>query len=75
MNPTVKLILLALIGATLAGCADNGAHTTASQERIPATYGVQGRDLGRGGATSGNVSSLDPNGNSLDQSVARPTQF
>jgi hypothetical protein len=52
--------------AGLAGCAsERGGGTAALEETSP----VQGRDLGRGGATSGGLSSLDWSGNAADYSV------
>jgi len=50
----------------MAGCATgNGGGTAAMDESSQ----VKGRDLGRGGATSGGVSSLDPSGNAADYSI------
>ena len=54
--------------AMLGGCANapgGGGGTAALPESGP----VQGRDLGRGGATAGGVSSLNPSGNAADYSV------
>jgi len=66
----MKMVSLALLIAGmsgLAGCASRPAGGgTAS---IRSTSSVQGRDLGRGGATSGGISSLDPSGNAADWSV------
>lgn len=63
-----KLILgLALaIAGMMAGCATNGPGGTAA---LNTSGRVQGRDLGRGGATPGGISSVDPSGNAADYSV------
>ena len=53
------------LALTLAGCAGNRQGTLGLDERGR----VQGRDLGRGGATSGGLSSVDPSGNAADYSV------
>ncbi len=62
--------------ACLAGCATapGGSGGTAA---LNESSGVQGRDLGRGGATSGGLSSLDRSGNAADYSVydARQMQW
>jgi hypothetical protein len=50
----------------LAGCATSGGGGTAA---LNDTGRVQGRDLGRGGATSGGISSLEQSGNAADYSV------
>jgi hypothetical protein len=52
----------------LSGCASSagGSGGTAALHDSSA---VQGRDLGRGGATSGGLSSLDRSGNAADYSV------
>jgi hypothetical protein len=62
----VRPIALALAIAGLAGCATGHGGGTAA---LPDSGAVQGRDLGRGGATSGGLSSLDPGDNSADFSV------
>jgi hypothetical protein len=62
-------LALAIAGvAGLAGCASapGGSGGTAALNESSA---VQGRDLGRGGATSGGMSSLDRSGNAADYSV------
>jgi hypothetical protein len=54
--------------AGFSGCATSpggSGGTAALNESSP----VQGRDLGRGGATSGGISSVDMAGNSADYSV------
>ena len=56
--------LLAMAG--LAGCASSTGGGTASLNN---TGSVQGRDLGRGGATSGGLSSVGHGDNSADMSV------
>jgi len=58
------IALLAMAG--LAGCASSSGGGTASLNN---SGSVQGRDLGRGGATSGGLSSLDRGDNSADLSV------
>ena len=58
------IALLAMAG--LAGCASSSGGGTASLNN---SGSVQGRDLGRGGATSGGLSSLDRGDNSSDLSV------
>ena len=66
--------MIAGIAAFMAGCANGrvaekpekpGGGTAGLTEESP----VQGRDLGRGGATSGGISSLDPTGNAADRSI------
>ena len=66
-NIAAKAVAIALITGLATGCASSGTSggTAALDESSP----VQGRDLGRGGATSGGNSSLDPSGNSADWSV------
>jgi hypothetical protein len=54
--------------AALAGCA-TGPRSSGGTAALNESSGVQGRDLGRGGATSGGVSSLDRSGNAADYSV------
>jgi hypothetical protein len=54
------------VTVALAGCATNGSGGTAA---LNDTGRVQGRDLGRGGATSGGISSLEQSGNAADYSV------
>ena len=51
----------------MTGCADTqySGGTVAIQNYSP----VQGRDWGRGGATAGGISSLEPGGNAADWSV------
>lgn len=63
-----RAIAIAVIAGLAAGCASgpSGSGGTAS---LPDSGTVQGRDLGRGGATSGGISSLDPSGNAADYSV------
>jgi hypothetical protein len=68
-----KSAALILITAALpwltTGCATtpaSGGGTAAIQED---PYSPSGRDLGRGGATSSGLSSLDPTGNAQDLSV------
>ena len=59
----------AIIGiGGLGGCASSqgGSGGTAA---LNESSSVQGRDLGRGGATSGGLSSLDRSGNAADYSV------
>jgi len=53
----------AIVG--LAGCATPGGGTA----KLDESGAVQGRDLGRGGATSGGVSSLDGGNNAADYSI------
>jgi hypothetical protein len=55
------------IAISFCGCATPppGGGGTAELEHSD----VQGRDLGRGGATSGGVSSIDPAGNAADYSI------
>jgi hypothetical protein len=52
--------------AVLGGCAGGTGRGTASLQE---SSSVQGRDLGRGGATSGGLSSMDRSGNAADMSV------
>ena len=60
-------LALAVAGVgMLAGCASVTGGGTAA---LPDSSGVQGRDLGRGGATTGGVSSLSGGGNAADWSV------
>ena len=54
------------VAGMLMGCATNGPGGTAA---LSGSGRVQGRDWGRGGATSGGVSSVDPSGNAADYSV------
>ncbi len=63
------LRIAAIAGITvLGGCANlpRGSGGTAA---LHESSEVQGRDLGRGGATSGGISSLDPSGNAADYSI------
>jgi len=62
----VRAIGVALAIGGLAGCASGPGGGTAA---LPESGAVQGRDLGRGGATAGGLSSLDPGDNSADFSV------
>ena len=64
---TIKAFATAIIAGTIAGCAssDHSGGTAALDMSAP----VQGRDLGRGGATTGGNSSLDTSGNAADWSV------
>jgi hypothetical protein len=63
---TAAVLLALLATAGLAGCASGtGGGTASLQESGPA----QGKDLGRGGATTGGVSSLDRGNNASDLSV------
>ena len=70
---SVALKVAALVGIAIftAGCASGpgtpGAGGTAALPDNP--NAVQGRDLGRGGGTSGPLSSVDPGGNAADWSV------
>jgi hypothetical protein len=61
-------LVAAIIGGLMGGCASEskGSGGTASLTKYG---GVEGRDWGRGGATSGSISSLDPSGNAADWSV------
>jgi hypothetical protein len=63
---TAAVLLALLATAGLAGCASKTGGGTASLQESGA---VQGRDLGRGGATSGGVSSLDRGNNASDLSI------
>jgi len=69
----LNLVALTFIAISLviSGCATGSragnSGGTASLPMDPSA--VQGRDLGRGGGTSGGVSSLDPSGNAADWSV------
>lgn len=67
-----KTFALALAFAAIAGftsgCA-NPAQRSGGTAALGGSSNVQGRDLGRGGATSGGVSSLDPSGNAADYSI------
>ena len=65
-NSTARGLILALALAGLAGCAAGTGGGTASLHDSGA---VQGRDLGRGGATAGGLSSQDRGGNNADFSV------
>jgi hypothetical protein len=62
----VGALAVALAISGLAGCATGHGGGTAA---LPDAGAVQGRDLGRGGATSGGLSSLDPGDNAADFSV------
>ena len=69
-----KSIALALaiagIAELTAGCATGpGSRSSGGTAALPESSAVQGRDLGRGGATSGGISSLDTTGNAADWSV------
>jgi hypothetical protein len=67
----LKAAALALIVAGiagLAGCA-SGPQGPGGTANLDDSSSVQGRDWGRGGATSGGISSLDPSGNAADRSV------
>lgn len=60
-------LALGALAIFTAGCASGTGGGTAA---LPSSStGVQGRDLGRGGATAGGLSSLDPSGNAADWSV------
>jgi hypothetical protein len=64
-----KALASAVIMGLAAGCANNrGVTRTDPWESGSYTVQGQGRDVGRGGATSGPVSSLDPSGNAADYS-------
>jgi hypothetical protein len=62
-----RVAVLAATSAVLmlAGCAGNSRGTLGLDDHGP----VQGRDLGRGGAESGGLSSVDPSGNAADYSM------
>jgi hypothetical protein len=64
----VRAITIALMAGLAAGCA-SGPSGSGGTAALPDSGSVQGRDLGRGGATSGGLSSLDPSGNAADYSV------
>ena len=55
--------------AAFAGCASGPRNSGGGTAALDESSGVQGRDLGRGGATSGGISSLDRSGNAADYSV------
>jgi uncharacterized lipoprotein YmbA len=59
-------VMLAVIATWLAGCSS--PSTNGGTSSLP-VHGVRGRDLGDGAATSGNLSSMEPNGNAADWSV------
>ena len=64
-------VVAVVFAASLSGCSDyNGAAGTSTigMTGHDPYNAVQGRDRGRGGATSGGVSSLDPTGNAADHS-------
>ena len=68
----LKSIALALSVSGFAGCSTTSPFVanprgTAALPLDP--YAVQGRDLDKGAATAGPVSSLDPTGNAADWSV------
>jgi hypothetical protein len=58
--------MLAVIASWLAACAS--PSTGGGTASLP-VHGVRGRDLGDGAATSGNLSSMEPNGNAADWSI------
>jgi hypothetical protein len=59
----------------MSGCATNGKSARAGVPPPSDLYAVQGRDIGRGGATSGGISSLDPTGNAADHSFMEERQL
>jgi len=61
-----RICAIAVI-AVSAGCTTTGGSRAGTAD-IDLSGGVRGRDLGRGGATSGGVSSLDQGGNAADYS-------
>jgi len=61
------LAALALLGPGCSSLKTNPAGTAGIA--APGSSGVTGRDLGRGQATSGGLSSQDSNGNAADMSV------
>lgn len=63
---TLGLTLGLAVVMGVAGCATGRSGGTAALDE---SSRVQGRDLGRGGATSGGLSSVDPSGNAADYSV------
>ncbi len=68
MKMNVTRILIVAAALIAAGCSTPTGKGTASLPE-PGPNMVMGRDLGRGGATSGGISSLDPTGNAADWSV------
>ena len=70
-NIAAKAVVIAVIAGFGGGCANEagwGNHT-ARETAASNSFAVTGRDLGRGGATSGGVSSLDQGGNAADYSL------
>ncbi|MGA3171027.1 MAG: hypothetical protein ABSE62_08425 [Chthoniobacteraceae bacterium] len=59
---------IALAAAGLAGCASTSGKSGGTVA-LENSSNLQGRDVGRGGATSGGISSLDPSGNAADWSI------
>jgi hypothetical protein len=70
-------LLTSAIAVMTAGCAtearSGSRRGAAVLDYDP--YGVTGRDLGDGGATSGGISSLDPTGNAADYSLYEEAQM
>lgn len=67
--PGIKTLGLALGLAVVMGVAGCATGRTGGTAALDESSRVQGRDLGRGGATSGGLSSVDPSGNAADYSV------
>jgi hypothetical protein len=67
-NTAARALAIAVIAGLAAGCA-SGPSGSGGTAALPDSGAVQGRDLGRGGATSGGLSSVDPSGNAADYSV------
>ncbi len=61
--------VMAAAAASLAGCQTPRPNSKGTAALPYDPYGVTGRDLGRGGATTGGVSSMDPTNNASDLSV------
>jgi hypothetical protein len=71
---TAGLATLAL--ALMAGCSTFNGKSARYAPATPSNLdAVQGRDLGKGGATSGGLSSLDPTGNAADHSPLAEETF
>ncbi len=62
----VKVAAVGLLAGGLGGCATGNSGGTAALHQ---SGQLKGRDVGRGGATSGGLSSLDTNGNAADRSI------
>jgi hypothetical protein len=70
-----KALAMVVTAAAVSSCSSMGGSPRTTGEPAIGRYAVQGRDLGRGGATSGGLSSVDPTGNSADYSLYEEAQI